>query len=218
MKNLLLLSAFLFFEVFVLHASAQKVFTDGTIYYSIKVDAPDNNQQLASSFQGSSYTLYVKGKWRRIDMDLKMMKQQIYINTQDSTYTFLIETMGNKYMMKLSADQLRKRPNPYRGITFTDASGSKDIAGYSCKLAIAHLPDGTTFPVYYTTQLLPEGDYSADQMFTGLKGFPLEYQLAVQNLKMTITAEKVDLSPVPMSTFDIPRSGYREVNPDEFLH
>ncbi|PJJ76214.1 GLPGLI family protein [Thermoflavifilum aggregans] len=217
MKNLLFLFTLLSVQVFCLNAFSQKVFTDGTIYYSVNVDAPANNQQLANTFQGSTYTLYVKGKWRRIDMDLKMMKQQIYINTQDSTFTFLIETMGNKYMMKLNAEQLRKRPNPYRGITFTDTIGSKNIAGYPCKLAIAHLPDGTTFPVYYTTQLMPEGEYSADQMFAGLKGFPLEYQLTIQNLKMTITAEKIDLTPLPMSTFDIPRSGYREVNPDEFM-
>ncbi|MBX5439834.1 MAG: hypothetical protein IRZ29_09865 [Thermoflavifilum sp.] len=217
MKNLFLLLVFLCTQAFIPNAFSQKVFTDGTIYYTIKVDAPDNNQQLANTFQGSSYTLYVKGKWRRIDMNLNMMKQQIYINTQDSTYTFLIETMGNKYMIKLTAEQLRKRPNPYHDISFTDAQGSKVIAGYPCKLAIAHLPDGSTFPVYYTTQLIPEGDYSADQMFTGLKGFPLEYQMTVQHLKMTITAEKVDLSPVPMSTFDIPTSGYREVSPDEFM-
>ncbi|MCL6523158.1 MAG: hypothetical protein K6T34_00725 [Thermoflavifilum sp.] len=218
MKACRILISTIVLMLFAFPVVSQTTFTDGKIYYKIQVDAGNGNQELSNSLKGSTYTLYVKGKYRRIDMDLKMMKQQIYINTQDSTYTFLIETMGNKYMMKLTAAQLRTQQDPYRVVQYTDAPGTKVIAGYTCKLAIAHTADGSTFPVYYTPQLIPDGDYSTDLKISQLKGFPLEFQRTINHINMTITAEKVDLSPVPMSAFDIPASGYREINPDELMH
>jgi GLPGLI family protein len=215
MKNVKLLPALLIALICYHYSAAQSVFTDGKVSYNVKVDVPSGNQQMADMFDGSTYTLYVKGKLHRIDMNLGMLDQTILTNAGDSSMVVLMDVSGNKYLIRVNKSDMQKQQAKYSGISFTDTTGSKTIAGYQCKEAIAKLSDGTTFPVYYTTDLVPAGSITMDNMFNGLKGFPLEYEITMQRLKMTITASSVDLSPVPASLFDVPTSGYREVTSDE---
>ena len=50
----------------------------------------------------------------------------------------------------------REANKKYEGVTFTMENEFKTIAGYKCQKAIGKLKDGSTFTVYFTSELIPE--------------------------------------------------------------
>ena len=106
------------------------------------------------------------------------------------------------------------RNSKYAGIQFELLPEAKKILGYNCKLAIAKLKDGSTFKVFYTTELVFQNkDYG--EQFKNLPGFPLEYESELGKMKVTFIADKVSFDPVPSAMFDTPKTGYREMTYDE---
>ena len=114
----------------------------------------------------------------------------------------------------MSAGDWSDKNKRYEGITFSDTKEKKLIAGYNCTKAIATLRDGTTFFVYYTTEIIPD-NMNYDYQFKDLKGLPLEYELALRKMKIKYTVSKISTDPIPASKFDIPKTGYREMTYDE---
>ena len=76
------------------------------------------------------------------------------------------------------------------------------------------MPDGSTFTVYYTKDIIPE-NREYEYQFRSLAGLPLEYELNQGNLKIKYTVSQINLNPVPAAKFDIPKSGYREMTYQE---
>lgn len=76
------------------------------------------------------------------------------------------------------------------------------------------MKDGSTFVVYYTSDIIPE-NREYDYMFKNLNGLPLEWELVQGKLKIKYTLSKINLNPIPVSRFDIPKSGYRELTYEE---
>ena len=98
--------------------------------------------------------------------------------------------------------------------SYTNTSETKVIAGYNCTKAEAKLSDGTTFTVFYTTDIIPENK-EYDYQFKTLNGLPLEYELVQGKLTIKYTVSKINLNPVPASKFDLPKTGYREMTYEE---
>ena len=114
----------------------------------------------------------------------------------------------------MTADNWKDKNKRYEGISFTNTSETKTIAGYSCIRAQATMKDGSSFTVYYTKEIVPENsDYNVQ--FRNLEGLPLEYELTQGKLKIKYTVSKINMNPVPASRFDIPKSGYRELTYEE---
>ena len=201
--------------LFFLSASvwAQRTVSDAKIVY--KMDLPAEQLQLDAKLQGSTLIQYIKGAYSRIDINFNIVHYTYLLNSKEETLTTLIDEHGNKYLIKADKQQYLKDLQQYEGVKFTDQPGTKEIAGYKCKRAIGTMPDGQTFEVYYTTDLIPE-NRQYNRRFVNLKGMPLEFEiLAKNNTKMRVTAVKVELYPIPASYFDVPKSGYKVVSQQE---
>lgn len=191
---------------------AQKAFSEAKVTYGVQLNAPGSGNSQAP---GSSLVIYFKNYLTRTEMHLGAYTYTTIANSKDETATTLIDAGANKYMIKSDKTDLDKAQARYKGVTFTYPKGTRKIAGYNCEKAIGKLSDGTTFTVYYTTEIQPDNQHYNAQ-FAGLKGFPLEYEMLTRrNAKMTVTASEVSLSPVPSSVFDLPTSGYRELSREE---
>jgi hypothetical protein len=78
------------------------------------------------------------------------------------------------------------------------------------------MADGTSFSVYYTNEVIMENkDY--DGQFKNLPGVPLEFESVDGSIRVKYSATKLSFDPVPISRFEIPRSGYREMTYEEGL-
>lgn len=191
---------------------AQRTISDARITY--KVEMPQEQLQMEAMFANSSMIQYIRGNQSRIDMNFNVINYIYLINSQEETVITLMDNHGDKYLIRTDKKGYEADTKKYINTQFTDQKETREIAGFKCRKAIGKMEDGATFDVYYTLDLIPENKYY-NRRFMNLKGIPLEFEIVTKTgSKMTVTATKVDLSPVPASVFDVPK-GYREITADE---
>jgi GLPGLI family protein len=126
----------------------------------------------------------------------------------------LREVNGQKLLIRMNPDNWTERNRMYDGIVYRNANETREIAGYKCLKAVGQTRFGATITVYYTREVIPE-NRQYDPMFRNLDGLPLEYELTNGNVRIRYRIARINLNPVPVSKFDIPSSGYREMNYEE---
>jgi len=211
MKSILLvvsimLSGFLSFS--------QKKVSELTLVYDANVTSGTSEPKMADAFDGATSTLYLKGNLSRLEMASALFSSTTIHDSKTGNATVLREVSGQKLLIRMTAENWKEKNRRYENLNFTSTGETKDIAGYKCQKAEAKMPDGSSFVVYYTTDLIPENrDY--DYQFRSLNGLPLEYILNRGKMTIRYTVSKISLNPVPASKFDIPKSGYREMTYEE---
>jgi GLPGLI family protein len=163
---------------------------------------------------GSTTTVYLKGALSRSEMVSALASFTTIHDARSGAAVVLQEVGGQKLLIRMTADDWRDRNRKYEGIKFTTTSETKTLAGYKCKKAVAQLKDGSSFTVYYTDEIIPENNEYNSQ-FASLPGLPLEYELKQGNLNIRYVVAQVNLNPVPVAKFDIPKTGYRELSYEE---
>jgi GLPGLI family protein len=193
---------------------AQKKVSELTLVYDTEITTGSKDPKLADAFDGATTTIFIKGNESRSEMVSALFTSTTIHDAKTGTAVVLREVSGQKLLIRLTADDWKDKNKRYEGITFRDTTGSKVIAGYNTTKAIATLPDGSTFIVYYTKDIIPE-NREYEYQFRSLAGLPLEYEMNQGNLKIKYTVSQINLNPVPASKFDIPKSGYREMTYQE---
>ena len=194
--------------------SAQKKVSELMLGYDVKITTGNKEPKMADAFDGSTSTIYIKGNMSRSDIVSALFSSSTIQDAKNGTAVVLREVSGQKLLIRMNADNWREKNKRYEGIVFTNTDETKTIAGYKSTKAEAKLSDGTTFTVYYTTEIVPENK-EYDYMFKNLNGLPLEWELSQGNIKIKYTISKINLNPVQASRFDIPKSGYREMTYEE---
>ena len=193
---------------------AQKRVGELTLVYDATITTGDNQPKLADAFDGATTTVYIKGTMSRSEMTSALASFTSIHDAKTGSAVVLQEISGQKLLIRMTAENWKDKNKRYEGISFSNTSEARTIAGYKCTKAIATMKDGSTFTVYYTKDIIPENsDY--DVQFKNLEGLPLEYELSQGKLKIKYTVSKINMNPVPASKFDIPKSGYRELTYDE---
>jgi GLPGLI family protein len=205
---------FLIGSVLAIPALAQKMMSEGTLVYTISVQTGSKEPQMADMFDGASTTIYLKGGLSRSDMVTALGTSTTIYDSRSGSGAVLKEYSGQKLLIKMNRNNWLDKNKKYEGISFTPTNETKIIAGYTCKKAIAKLKDGTSFTVYYTTDLTTENK-EYDYQFKTLPGLALEYESTVGNLHVRYTASKINFDPVPAQRFAVPQSGYRELTYEE---
>ena len=211
MKKSFLLTGFIFLTVV---AFCQKRITEGTIVYNLVVNANDSTFRLADGLDGATNTVYIKGKMSRSEFVSIYGTQTTIIDNKSKNVTLLKEFGGKKYMITLTPRDWVETNRKYDSVSFTYQDEYKTIAGYNCRKAIGKLKSGETFIVYYTTDLLPDNQEFQYSNKT-LPGLALEYETNIGNRKAIFTAASISFNPVPVSKFDLPKSGFRVITYEE---
>ena len=193
---------------------SQKKVSELTLVYDANVTSGTAEPKMADAFDGATTTLYLKGNLSRLEMASALFSSTTIHDSKSGNATVLREVSGQKLLIRMTAANWQEKNRRYENLTFETNGETKDIAGYKCEKAEAKMPDGSSFVVYYTTELIPENrDY--DYQFRSLNGLPLEYILNRGKMTIRYTVSKISLNPVPASKFDIPKSGYREMTYEE---
>jgi GLPGLI family protein len=195
-------------------AFGQKKVSELTLVYDATISSGSPQPKMADAFDGATTTVYLKGNLSRSEMVSALFSSATIHDSRTGSAVVLREVSGQKLLIRLTPDNWTQKNRRYDGISFTPTNETKQIAGYNCVKAEARLADGSSFVVYYTTEIVPENkDY--DYQFRSLNGLPLEYELSQGNFRIKYTVSKINLNPVPASKFDIPKSGYREMTYEE---
>lgn len=195
---------------------AQKLLSEGSIFYDITVQTGSETPKLADNFDGAVAVVYIKGSQSRSDLKTALGSSVTFYDSKAGNGVVLREFGSQKLMIRLNKQNWLEKNKRYQGITFTRTNEKKQIAGYNCTKANAVLKDGTTFSVFFTEEIVLENkDY--DAQFKDLPGLPLEFESSVGKVKVKYSVSKISFDPVPVQKFEIPKTGFREMTYDESL-
>ena len=185
-------------------ASAQRNIAEATIVYNITGEA----------LSDASSTIFLKGNNSRTEMVSVLGKEITIYNSKTDGAVILKEFSGQKLMITLTKENWKAKNKMYDNIKFELTNDFKTIAGYNTRKAIAKMPDGKSFEVYYATDLVP-ANKQYDATFSNLPGLAVEYEIESGKMKFKYTLAKINYDPIQVSLFDFPTSGYRVMSYEE---
>jgi len=191
-----------------LNSNAQKNLSEGSLVYNISVETGSTQPKMADMLDGATTTVYLKGNESRTEMVSGLGSEATIFNATTGNGVILKDYSSQKLMITLTPDEWKTNNKKYEGITFENTAENAVIAGFNCKKAIAKLKDGSTFTVYYTTDINVTNK-SYDYQFKTLPGLAVQYEMQNGKMKFKFTLAKINYSLVPASKFEIPKSGYR---------
>ncbi|MBS1510417.1 MAG: hypothetical protein JST86_06245 [Bacteroidetes bacterium] len=193
---------------------AQKTISEGTITYDIVVQSGNKEPQMADAIDGGTVTVYLKGALTRSDMSSALGKESTIHDSKAGNAVILKEYSGQKLMITLTRENWEEKNKQYSDIKFDLSDETITIAGYTCKKATAKLPNGKTFTVYYSPDLVVSNkEYNTT--FKNLPGLAMQYEYESSTAKYKYTLSKINFEPVLASRFEYPKSGYRVMTYEE---
>ena len=194
----------------VLPVTAQKKVSELTLVYDYSI----GEGKPAPGSESATNTVYIKGSKSRVETVSSIFSSTVIFDSNTGFSVILKEVSGQKLLIRLNPDNWKERNKQWDGMVYKPTGETKEIAGYKCQKATAQTKAGATLTVFYTKDLLLENK-EYDPAFRNLDGLPLEYELTNGDLKIKYRIARISLNPVPASKFDIPKSGYREMNYEE---
>ncbi len=199
--------------VFCIPSFGQKIISEGTITYNISTETNGKAVQ-PDPLAGATNAVLLKGNLSRVDISSSLGKETTIYDAKIGSGVILKEYSGQKLMVVLSKENFENKNKRFEGITFNLSAETKSIAGYSCNRATAQLKDGSSLTVYYTPSIICNNK-EYNPAFKSLQGFPVEYELDGGKMKFRYTLATIDYASVPLSKFDVPKSGYRVMTYDD---
>ena len=197
-----------------LASRGQKNFVEGSLVYNISVETGSAEPKMADMLDGATTTVYLKGNQSRTEMISGLGSEATIYNSETGSGVILKDYSGQKLMITLTPQDWDKNNKKYDGITFENTAETSDIAGFNCHKATAKLKDGSEFTVYYTTDV-NVSNKNYDYQFKTLPGLAVQYERENGKMKFKFTLSKINYSVVPLSKFEIPKSGYRVLTYEE---
>ncbi len=214
MKNVSKIGMLVLLQLISVFSFAQKTISEGTMIYDIVIQSANKEPQIADAIDGGTVTVFIKGGQSRSDMESAIGKESTIHDTKTGNAVILKEYSSQKLMITLTKDNWAEKNKAYNDIKFELIDEVKTIAGYSCKKAIAKLPNGKSFTVFYSPDLaVTNKEY--DATFKKLPGLAMQYESVSASYKYTFTLSKINFDPIVASKFDFPKSGYRIMTYEE---
>jgi len=182
---------------------AQKTVSEGTLVYDI-----------SGPIEAGTVTVYIKGGQSRSDMSSALGKETTIHENKTGSAVILKEYSGQKLMITLTKDNWDQKNKTQDDVSFDISNETAVVAGYTCKKAIAKMPGGKTFVVYFSPDLvMANKEYNAT--FKNLPGLAMQYEYESGAAKYKYTLSKISFEPIPASKFEFPKTGYRVMTYDE---
>jgi hypothetical protein len=195
---------------------AQKLLSEGFIQYTITLKEGSKDTTLGNYFNGATSTVYLRGSQSRNDIKTALGVTTSIFNSKTNEGVIMREFQSQKLLIRMNASNWAEKNKKFIGIVYTPTGEKMVINGYACEKAIANLTDSTSFTVFYTKDLATENK-TYDPQFSGLMGFPVQYESVMGDLTIQFTLSTVSFDPVPIQRFAIPVKGYREISFEESL-
>lgn len=194
--------------------NAQKALSEGTLVYNMSVETGSGEPKMADMLDGATTTIYLKGNESRSELVSSLGREATIYNASTGKGVMLKDYSGQKLMITLTAKNWEENNKKYEGIVFNNTSETAKISGFNCQKAIAKLNNGTSFTVFYTTDITVTNK-SYDAQFKTLPGLPVQYEMQSGKMKLKFTLASISYNSVPASMFEVPTSGYRVLTYEE---
>lgn len=197
---------------------AQNMFTEGIIKYKITLLAPQNpdGSVLSRPDQKGTYTLYIKNKKVRKDLDLDDGFSSISITDYKIGKNIILKTVTKiKYALETDIGEETEEQKRFLNGRFLAGSGRKKIGGTLSREGTLTYTDGKQLHFYYDPQYKMELPYVFEQ-FPELEGIPTEFELNLSGgYRTRFELISMDIRPVRNAIFRVPE-GYRIISKKEY--
>jgi hypothetical protein len=202
--------------------SAQKSITEGSVDYVMKFSGDNPMMAMMGS---PTMALKFKGDLSRLDMN--MMNGLIKMTTitdskkQKALMLMDISMMGKKSAVEMTPDDMKsadKEQIEQVGEVKVDYfyNERKSIMGYDCYKAIVSVGDDVSI-VMYLTEAIKIDAKQVNKSMSNVKGFPLEYEMDQQGMKINVVAQKVTTDKQDAKLFELKvPAGYEKMTLDQF--
>ena len=209
-------SCILFFTFLfsAIDANAQKALSEGTLVYNMSVETGSAEPKMADMLDGATTTISIKGDQSRVELVSGLGREATIYNATNRNGFILKDYSGQKLMITLTSKDWDANNKKYEGIEFENTGETSVISGFTCKKAIAKLKNGSSFTVYYTTDVNVQNK-SYDAQFKTLPGLPVQYEMQAGKMKFKFTLASISFDAVASSKFEAPKSGYRVMTYEE---
>lgn len=183
----------------VLHSSAQKVFSEGTITYQVKM-GPDDPE-----FKPGMYTITIKDDFVKKEMKLNGLDYIIILNCRTNKVTSLRNLNGRKYAIELKMEDITNDQVKFTGFRVAgETNDNKKIAGCTVHSGTIMYKDGSHAPVYFSRDWKPVQPITYER-FPGADFLPLEFFYKdASGITMSFLAQKVQPEPIDNAEFRVP--------------
>ena len=194
--------------------SAQKQLSEGSLEYDISIASSKSEAPIANSFNGATLSVFLKPTASRTEMKSNLGSEATMFDSRLGKGVILKEYSGQKLMISMAADNWSEKNKTYENLNFKVSDETIKIREYDCKKAIATLPDGKVFTVYFDPSItILNKKYN--NAFAQLPGLPVQYELESGNLTFRYILSRLSYDAVPASKFEMPKSGYRVMTYEE---
>lgn len=188
--------------------------SEGKIVYKLDLGKTEMDFLQKQLFESAKLTIAFKDALMKTEFDMTMVGTTIIADANTKTGLMLMSIMGNKTAARMTAKEFEEKDKGKYTVEYLDET--KEIAGYKCKKAVIKLENGGSLSLFYTDDIQP-AKLNTDFTYEGVNGFPLEMQVDMNGMVITMMASKVDGSPLPADYFNmqIPE-GYTETDINSF--
>jgi len=215
MKKLLLLlfaTGLLFTSCSVSSKIGKKKAFTGKITYAITFPGTDFSEEQLAQLPSRSTLIIGKKNTKSILRSGIITQIEIKdIDTQNSTS--LMEVLGQKFAIEKTKEMAEKELEENSIATVSVLDDTKEIAGRLCNKAIIKINDSES-TIYFSKDIGNKKYNYGSALYINLNGIPLEYSIENNNIKMKMTAIKIEECNINNHEFDIPE-GYQKVTLNE---
>lgn len=193
--------------------------TEGHFTYTIEASSENPDMQMVTGMmQGSTLDIHFKDKITRSEMKMGSMMNIVTVSNENSGEILLLMSgMIGKNAILMTTEEIEalSEGKPEMNVELLDET--KTIEGYLCKKAVLSDENGGESIFWYTEEI-EISKVGQTYLNKEVPGFPMQYDLNNNGLKMTMTVSKFEkkLDKNAKSLFDmnIPE-GYKTLTLEE---
>ncbi len=200
-RSPLLLLAFLLYSLNTIQAQT-KIVGECTLDFSITNAL--NNDTIGTK------AVFVKGDQCKTILQTAHLNQSLYFNIQQTTAT-ITKDIGSSHFLQVINYPPQNQPNLI-SMKETMPDSTMKILGYNCKNVELKWSDGIVYQVWYTTEIAATVN-TYELAFKEISGLVLAYIIIpVSGNSIQYKANKIDLSPISLSQFNINTTLYQSID------
>ncbi len=200
-RSPLLLLAFLLYSLNTIQAQT-KIVGECTLNFSITNAL--NNDTIGTK------AVFVKGDQCKTILQTAHLNQSLYFNIQQTTAT-ITKDIGSSHFLQVINYPPQNQPNLI-SMKETMPDSTMKILGYNCKNVELKWSDGIVYQVWYTTEIAATVN-TYELAFKEISGLVLAYIIIpVSGNSIQYKANKIDLSPISLSQFNINTTLYQSID------
>jgi GLPGLI family protein len=193
--------------------------TEGHFTYTIEASSENPDMQMVTGMmQGSTLDIHFKDKITRSEMKMGSMMNIVTVSNENSGEILLLMSgmIGkNAILMTTEEVEALSEGKPEMNVELLDET--KTIEGYLCKKAVLSDENGGESIFWYTEEI-EISKVGQTYLNKEVPGFPMQYDLNNNGLKMTMTVskfeKKIDKNTKSLFDMNIPE-GYKTLTLEE---